>query len=234
MILLATASAPTLLHYTECLRSFGTVLPLPHFQLLFLSLEKLKPSILFLDFSLPDLGGVTAIHRIREAHPAIKIVILGHRISEDIKLDLFVAGVHGYCSIQSAPLQIERVITAIRQGEICMPRALILPLLERLQNLTCRPSSENAHEEAALLSLTRREKEISLLVGHGHCNKEIARKLGIAERTVKAHLTEIFRKLRVNDRLSLALRISTTPPTLPALPQIKRVDTHFPPALLRA
>ena len=58
-----------------------------------------------------------------------------------------------------------------------------------------------------LANLTRRECEIATLVGNGESNKQIARRLDITERTVKAHLTEVFRKLEVADRLKLALMV---------------------------
>jgi two-component system NarL family response regulator len=64
---------------------------------------------------------------------------------------------------------------------------------------------------ARLADLTRREREIAELIGNGESNKQIARQLAITERTVKAHLTEIFRKLGIADRLRLALLITDAP-----------------------
>jgi two-component system NarL family response regulator len=75
-----------------------------------------------------------------------------------------------------------------------------------------RDDSETRQAAIARLAyLTRREREIAELIGNGECNKQIARQLTITERTVKAHLTEIFRKLGIADRLKLALLVIDLP-----------------------
>ncbi|MBV5337679.1 MAG: response regulator transcription factor [Deltaproteobacteria bacterium] len=68
-------------------------------------------------------------------------------------------------------------------------------------------SPDKQKQHAALAKLTEREREVAVLVAHGECNKEIARELNIAERTVKAHLSTVFEKLDVRDRLQLAIHL---------------------------
>lgn len=209
MILFATASVTAQNRYTDCLQSFGLVLPLSHYRLLAPALTNLPATLLLLDYSLPGLEGVTSVQALHQLYPNTKIVVLGNRISPEIKVGLFISGARGYANIHSEPSQLMQLVDTVRQGELGIPRALMPSFLERLRTL--EPAPDTREQAALLLSvLTQREKEVSLLVGQGHCNKEIARKLGIAERTVKSHLTEIFRKLGITDRLTLALRLNGT------------------------
>jgi DNA-binding NarL/FixJ family response regulator len=103
------------------------------------------------------------------------------------------------------------IVDAVLRGELWIRRTLTPRLLDEL-GARLREESEGRREAVARLqALTRREREIADLVGNGESNKEIARRLDITERTVKAHLTEIFRKLRIADRLKLALVITEAP-----------------------
>jgi DNA-binding NarL/FixJ family response regulator len=88
----------------------------------------------------------------------------------------------------------------------------LLQRLKRLEALTKRnlPKAETTQQHEKISSLTPREREIVELVASGNCNKVIANKLNIADRTVKAHLSVIFQKLKVNDRLQLALLANKT------------------------
>jgi DNA-binding NarL/FixJ family response regulator len=100
-------------------------------------------------------------------------------------------------------------VNVVQKDEVWAGRKTICHLLEELIS-----SSENKANhspppgEVYLRHLTPREHQIALLVGEGACNKEIANRLDIAERTVKAHLTAIFQKLRITDRLRLGLFVA--------------------------
>ena len=94
---------------------------------------------------------------------------------------------------------------AVQQGELWIRRSLSWHLLNELVTITQEKNRIKQAVGELLANLTRREYEIATLVGNGETNKQIARRLDITERTVKAHLTEVFRKLDVADRLKLAL-----------------------------
>src|SRR5439155_25689548 len=95
-------------------------------------------------------------------------------------------------------------------GELWASRALIARLVAELsaRHRLREPALGHGAGAERLTALTEREREIALLVGGGAANKEIAAHLGVTERTVKAHLTAIFRKIGVNDRLRLALLLN--------------------------
>ena len=98
---------------------------------------------------------------------------------------------------------------AIEQGELWIRRSITPRLLDG-----ARPRDESQIKRISagrLADLTQREREIAALIGHGESNKQIARRLAITERTVKAHLTGVFRKLGIADRLKLALQVRSQP-----------------------
>jgi two-component system nitrate/nitrite response regulator NarL len=110
---------------------------------------------------------------------------------------------------------LSQVVMAVHQDELWMRRTLTRRLVDELGKST----SKNMAYRAALSSLnklTQREYNIAVRVGNGESNKQIAQACAITERTVKAHLTEIFLKLGVNDRLNLALVLSANNRSVPA------------------
>lgn len=121
---------------------------------------------------------------------------------------MFKAGVRGCCRNDTEPESLKAIMMAVQQGELWMRRTLIYRLLDQLEG---QPHKKN-NIDRALLSrlehLTHREYEIAMRVGKGDSNKRIAQSLTITERTVKAHLTQAFRKMGIMDRLKLALILS--------------------------
>jgi DNA-binding NarL/FixJ family response regulator len=170
------------------------------------SLLNRRPAALLLDLNLPDLagiGGVTAIHRLL---PATRIVVLTNRPDEREGIAALKAGARGYCDRDIDPLLLAKALDVVQQGEIWVGRKLIPHLLEELTALTERQQQEPpADIDSRLDRITAREREIAQLLSAGASNKEIARKLSVTERTVKAHLTAVFRKLGISGRLQLAL-----------------------------
>jgi DNA-binding NarL/FixJ family response regulator len=205
VILLASPS-PELLHrWEEALRAFGTLVAIDQADSVRTSLLRERPQMLLLDLDLRGLDTPKAIARARNLSLATSIVALSGPISEETEVDLFKAGVRGYCRNSIDPQLLKRVVVAVQLGELWVRRSLMSRLLDELGVR----SSYAVHDKRAVIGrlacLTVREHEIAALVGSGGTNKEIARQLDISERTVKAHLTEIFRKLGIADRLKLAL-----------------------------
>ncbi|WP_068635879.1 response regulator transcription factor [Thauera butanivorans] len=110
-------------------------------------------------------------------------------------------GARGYAHALAAPSLLREVATVVRHGGLWVGEELIGRLLGALQ------SHLPAAKDDALAALSQREREVAQAVASGMSNKEVARMLGITERTVKAHLGAIFEKLGVRDRLQLALRV---------------------------
>jgi two-component system NarL family response regulator len=174
------------------------------------SLVRIQPQALLLDLDLPGLDGPKSIAGFIKSHATTKIIVLSGTISDQMELALFKAGVRGCCRSDIDPQLLKRIIVAIQHGELWIRRTLTPLLLDEL-GASARDEETNARRANAnlgrLADLTRREREIAALVASGENNKQIARRLAITERTVKAHLTETFRKLGIPDRLKLALLV---------------------------
>jgi DNA-binding NarL/FixJ family response regulator len=118
-------------------------------------------------------------------------------------------GARGYCNIDIDPVLLKKAVQVVQKGEIWVGRSVISSLV---QKLTARRESLHKHSDTDafdLSSLTPKEREIARMVGSAASNKQIAVGLGISEATVKSHLTDIFRKLRIIDRLELALFVTS-------------------------
>ncbi len=173
------------------------------------SMANLKPAILLLDLALPGLGGVEGTPVIQRLSPMTSIVLLTSTPNDREGLAALKAGARGYCSLDTDPTLLRKAVTVVLKGEIWVARNVFAPLLEELTSLTERRHKEfPPNLDTRLDRLTPREREIAQLIGGGASNKEIAGRLNITEATVKAHLTAIFRKLGLSDRLGLALFVT--------------------------
>jgi len=117
------------------------------------------------------------------------------------------AGVHGYCHVKAAPEQLREIALVVEHGGLWMPPKL----MQRFLALSTRVIPAAAPDSPQLNDLTSRELMVAEQVAHGASNREIAEALEITERTVKAHLSAIFEKLGVRDRVQLALRMNNIP-----------------------
>jgi len=143
------------------------------------------------------------------------MLVLSASPSSEEELAILKAGARGYCSQTISSELLRKAVERVQQGEIWVTRRLIPSLIEEISSLNHqRAKNHSAAANIYLALLTPREREIATLIGQGANNKIIARKLDITERTVKAHLSEIFRKLSIPDRLQLALLLhGHRPPT---------------------
>jgi two-component system, NarL family, nitrate/nitrite response regulator NarL len=173
------------------------------------SIASQKPSFLLLDLSLPQLGGVGALPEIQFLSPSSKIILLTSAPDDGEAIDALKAGAKGYCNKDVDPALLLKAVEVVEKGEIWVGRKIIPNLLEELTSITERQERYSALPAAADFDgLTPRERQIAQFVGDGFSNKEIASRLNISDRTVKAHLTSIFRKLKTFDRLRLALLVA--------------------------
>ena len=117
------------------------------------------------------------------------------------------AGAVGYCHVEATPEQLQEIATVVEHGGLWMPPAL----LQRFLALTMRATGSQITQVQPLNELTSRELMVAEQVAKGASNREIAEILSITERTVKAHLSAIFEKLQVRDRVQLALKMNNIP-----------------------
>ncbi|MCL2644672.1 MAG: response regulator transcription factor [Betaproteobacteria bacterium] len=131
----------------------------------------------------------------------VPVVVLSNIPDEREAMSAVVAGARGYCHAWSSPEQLHEVAQVVSRGGYWVGQALMSRLIGTVAK--SQPVLEELPGE-----LSERETEVAREVVAGRSNKEIARILGITERTVKAHLGTIFAKLGVRDRLQLALRLT--------------------------
>ncbi|EXI66280.1 MAG: Protease production enhancer protein [Candidatus Accumulibacter adjunctus] len=133
------------------------------------------------------------------------LVILADEPDEELALAALNAGAAGFCNGHAAPVVLQQVATVVGSGGIWIGQGL----MKRLLAATARLLGERDTARAAWRSkLTSREQEVALALARGSSNKEIARQFGISERTVKFHVSALFDKLAVRDRLQLSLVVN--------------------------
>lgn len=163
-----------------------------------------QPDVVLMDLSMPEMDGVEATRRIVAAGGPTRVVVLTSFGDETRILDALNAGAHGYLLKHVDPDELIAAIRAAHSGDSPLdPRAgrVLLEASRGGGGGGGAPAAAPTREH----ELTDRELEVLLLVGQGMANKQIARKLGISERTVKAHLTSVFQRLGVSDRVQAAL-----------------------------
>ena len=153
----------------------------------------------------------TEIRSLREAIGSRPLVILSATPNDDEAIRTFSWGAKGYCNVHSSAGNLKVVANVVLQGGLWLGDSL----LQRLINATARPevlASTPVTESAGnIAKLSSRETEVARAVAAGSHNKEIARQMGITERTVKAHVSSIFDKLKIRDRLQLAILLNRHP-----------------------
>jgi two-component system NarL family response regulator len=209
MILIASHSPETLARATRAAESLAMISSVTDLASLRTSMEKSKPRMVLIDMRLPGIDRAKDIVALQRLSLDTRVVILGVTDCDEDELALFNYGVRGCCPIDSDEQHYQRVISAVLRGEVWIRRSLTARLLEQLSQRMLLATVGKRPTNDMLDDLTKREREIANLVAGGQSNKIIARQLDITERTVKAHLTEVFRKLGVTDRLKLAVLISS-------------------------
>lgn len=163
-------------------------------------LDKLKivrPDILLLDINMPNMNGIEVLEELKKKNNPIKVLILTVHSEVEYLVKAVDIGADGYILKDSGSAELKQAITLIMNGESYIQPSLIPALNSRLINRDV--------DKEKLDSLTKREIEILAQVASGMFNKEIAINLDISERTVKNHISNIFKKIDVSDRTQAAV-----------------------------
>ena len=162
------------------------------------------PDVVLMDLEMPVLDGIDATRQIRAAQPDVAVVVLTSFSDRERILRALDAGAAGYLLKDAYPDELARAIEAAARGEAPLDPKAARALL-------------SAHRTPGpVAGLSEREREVLAMVGEGLPNKLIAQRLAISEKTVKAHLTNVYRQIGVSDRTQAALwaqRHDVTRPT---------------------
>jgi DNA-binding NarL/FixJ family response regulator len=160
-------------------------------------LEKVKPEVLLLDINMPNTNGLEVLRTLKENKSNVKSIVLTVHNEVEYLMQAIDLGTDGYVLKDSDSAELKRAIYTVMDGETYIQPSLI-------PELNAKRISKN-EDDSKISDLTKRELEVLKLLSVGMYNKEIAEKLEISERTVKNHVSNIFKKLEVTDRTQAAV-----------------------------
>ena len=161
-------------------------------------LLSVHPDILLLDINMPVMNGIEVLQEIKKKSISVKILVLTVHNEVEYLLKAVDIGVDGYIMKDAeSSAELKKAINCIMQGETYIQPSLVPALNNRLVSRDIDKEKIN--------SLTKRELEVLIEVANGMFNKEIATSLNISERTVKNHISNIFKKIDVSDRTQAAV-----------------------------
>ena len=159
-------------------------------------MEQTDPDVMLLDVNMPKMNGLEVLQKIKESGIKRNVLILTIHNEVEYLLRAVEIGVSGYVLKDSELAVLRKAIFTVYEGNTYIQPSLV-PLLQ--QNLSL--NDEKVNEEG----LTKREMQVLKLIAEGLNNKEIAERLTISEKTVKNHVSNIFRKIEVSDRTQAAV-----------------------------
>lgn len=163
--------------------------------------RSLKPDILLLDLAMPNVAGMDALREITAGGLTIRTIVLTGLIDKRQVLEALQLGARGVVLKDAVVEHLTSCIRAVMEGQYWLDGRPVQNLVQVLRDL----SAQTAPPQRRTYGLTAREMEVVNLITEGCTNKDIAKTFGISEETVKRHLTNIFNKLGVGNRLELAL-----------------------------
>lgn len=177
-----------------------------NFEELVLSIEKNQTDVALIHISLPELNGFEGLRKISKNFPETKLFVLSDKPNELEGIRLLKLGVLGYANSFISINYLKEAIKVIKMGEVWIGKRLMQWLLKQCTDMAELPA---VGHYINLDTLTLTERKVADSLAKANNNKAIAKTLGITERTVKAHLSSIFRKTGVSDRLHLVLLLNS-------------------------
>ena len=163
--------------------------------------ERLSPDVALIDLSLPGEGGIEAIRHLRKTRPRVRTVALTMHDDPLYLRSVLSAGGSGYVVKRAADSELLAAIRAVREG-----RSFVSPMLAEAeaQEVAAVPQANGLADAAeALARLSARERQVLVLLAHGHTHSEMAEQLGISVKTVETHRARLSEKLGLKTRADL-------------------------------
>jgi len=164
--------------------------------------REFKPELLLLDLSMPKVHGLDALRDLGKSEIQTRTIVLTASIAREQVIEALQLGAHGIVMKHSATDLLIKSIHSVMAGQYWLGQESISDLVQVIRRVTPQHTGSKTRQD---FGLTPREREVVGLIVAGYTNKDLAQKLGISEQTVKHHLTNIFDKLGVSNRLELVL-----------------------------
>ena len=161
--------------------------------------EELRPEVILMDVTMPEVDGVEATRQIRASFPEIKIVMLTMHADQEVLTSAIRAGASGYLVKDCSTEEIASAVRMAVSGETALSPQLAASMLDEVRRL------DQPHRDEDRI-VTRREEEVLQLIADGCSTPEVAEKLYISQKTVKNHLASIYQKLDARDRTQAVLQ----------------------------
>jgi DNA-binding NarL/FixJ family response regulator len=171
-----------------------------------LKIAELRPNVVLMDISMPELNGLDATAKVAGKFPGVRVLILSMNVQENYVLPALRAGAAGYLLKNATPTEMEMAVRAVARGEVYLSsgvsRQVVAQCLKRVND-----------EGNSLEGLTSRQREVLQLLAEGNTAKEIAQKLAISVRTAEAHRAQLMETLGIHEIAGLvryAIRMGLT------------------------
>lgn len=162
--------------------------------------EEYRPDVILMDINMPGINGLQAIDEIKQKKLSSKIIVLTIHEDREYLFKTLQMGVEGYVLKDAEPNVLIEAIRSVYAGQSYIQQNMTSELVKEFNRVTLHTKEKQEDN-----NLTSREIEVLELIAEGMINKEIAKKLFISEKTVKNHVSNIFRKINVSDRTQAAI-----------------------------
>ena len=162
-----------------------------------------QPDVVLMDIRMPGMDGLTATELLRAQDEAPEVIVLTTFEADDYVLRALRAGAGGFLVKDTPPADIVRAVRAVAAGEPMLSPTITRRLIGHVTDSENDDRKRHAREQ--LDRLTKREREVAVAIGLGRSNAEISRELYMSVATVKAHVSRVFEKLELNNRVQIAL-----------------------------
>lgn len=159
--------------------------------------QELKPDIILLDINMPKLNGINTLRKLKDIDTTTKVIMLTFYEDREYIFETLNLGVNGYILKDAESESLIKAIRDVYNGSSYIHPSIAMEVIKKTEN------KDNHGEEKS--KLTKREYEVLILIAEGLNNRKIADRLYISEKTVKNHVSNIFKKIKVNDRTQAAI-----------------------------
>ena len=167
--------------------------------------KSLQPDVVLLDIQLGDMDGIEVTHMVKAQDPECRVVLLTGFHNEEYIFQAFKIGCSGYLSKDTSMDKVMEAVRKAHKGDALLEPADTTRIIREYEQIDRLHKSRNNDKPLDEVKLTPREREILALIADALSNQEIAEKLFISEYTVKTHVSNLFRKLGINDRVQAVL-----------------------------